>query len=69
MAEYPRLFDDDNKEVARARYLKNLDKIHHKALFDSLNESLDIERPFGLWGTPFPWKTSHKNTGPRQWDT
>lgn len=32
--------------------------IHHKALFDSINEMLDHERPYGVWGKPFPWKKS-----------
>jgi hypothetical protein len=30
--------------------------VHHKAIFDALNEMLDFERPFGIWGKPFPWK-------------
>lgn len=30
--------------------------IHNKAIFDALNEYLDLLRPFGLWGKPFPWK-------------
>lgn len=36
--------------------MKNVLHIHHKALFDALNEYLDILRPFGIWGQPFPWK-------------
>lgn len=34
--------------------------VHHKAIFDSLNEILDFERPFGIWGKPFPWKKKTK---------
>jgi len=38
--------------------LKNVLHIHNKALFDALNEFLDQQRPFGIWGKPFPWKKS-----------
>lgn len=34
--------------------------IHNKAIFDCVNESLDQERPYGLWGKPFPWKKAIK---------
>lgn len=61
VVEYPRFYDDDTKEQSRRKFLKSIDHIHHKALFDSLNESLDAERPYGIWGLPFPWKTTHKN--------
>lgn len=30
--------------------------IHIKAIFDSLNETIDKFRPYGLIGEPFPWK-------------
>ena len=42
------------------KFLKDIIHIHNKAIFDCLNENLDMERPFGMWGTPFPWKTAHK---------
>ena len=32
--------------------------IHNKALFDAMNEYLDLLRPYGVWGKPFPWKNS-----------
>lgn len=31
--------------------------IHIKSIFDSLNETLDKYRPYGLIGEPFPWKS------------
>jgi hypothetical protein len=40
--------------------------IHNKALFDSLNEFLDHERPYGIWGKPFPWKNT--SSFPRDYD-
>jgi hypothetical protein len=39
-------------------FLKTALHINNKALFDSLNEMLDHERPYGVWGKPFPWKKS-----------
>ena len=57
---YPRYYEDEVKEHSRVKFLKSVDHIHHKAVFDGLNEWLDIERPFGIWGKPFPWKTSSK---------
>ena len=57
---YPKYYDDEAKEASRIKFLKSVDHIHHKALFDSLNEWLDAERPFGIWGKPFPWRTSYK---------
>ncbi len=36
--------------------MRNCTHIHHKAIFDCLNENLDYFRSFGLWGKPFAWK-------------
>lgn len=54
--EFETYYDDPDKEEARIGFLKTILHIHNRALFDSLNEFLDQERPFGIWGTPFPWK-------------
>ena len=40
--------------------MKNAIHIHNKAIFDALNETLDKERPFGVWGEPFSWKKTAK---------
>lgn len=40
--------------------MKNAIHIHNKAIFDALNETLDKERPFGVWGEPFQWKNIAK---------
>ena len=36
--------------------------IHTKAIFDSINETIDKYRPYGLIGQPFPWKAHLKPT-------
>jgi hypothetical protein len=54
--EFEEYYDDPDKEEARINFLKTILHIHNKALFDSLNEFMDHERPFGIWGKPFPWK-------------
>lgn len=51
-----RYYDDDEREVNRLSFLKTALNINNKALFDCLNEMLDHERPYGVWGKPFPWK-------------
>lgn len=51
-----RYYDDDEREESRVSFLKTALHIHNKALFDSVNEMLDHERPYGVWGKPFPWK-------------
>ncbi len=54
--EFEAYFQDEERESQRVEFLKNVLHIHNKAIFDALNQSLDHERPFGLWGVPFPWK-------------
>jgi len=41
-----------------------LEHIHNKMIFDSLNEILDSFRPYGLVGQPYPWKISIKSNSP-----
>jgi hypothetical protein len=60
--EFEEYYDDPDKEEARINFLKTILHIHNKALFDSLNEFMDHERPFGIWGKPFPWKKSSSFT-------
>lgn len=47
---------DEEREAKRVEFLRNVLHIHNKAIFDALNEYLDLLRPFGVWGKPFPWK-------------
>jgi hypothetical protein len=46
-------------------FLKNAIHIHNKSIFDALNESLDKQRPYGVWGEPFSWKKTAKFFHPR----
>lgn len=32
----------------------------HRAIFESLNESLDAERPYGIFGKPYLWSQSSR---------
>ena len=49
-------FSNPKKEESRRAFLKSVSYVHHKAIFDCLNEFLDYERAYGIWGKPFPWK-------------
>lgn len=35
----------------------NNEHIHHKAIFDAMNQSLDKFRPYGFKGVPPPWSS------------
>jgi hypothetical protein len=39
--EFEKYYDDEEKEKKRRIFLKNAIHIHNKAIFDSLNETLD----------------------------
>ena len=38
------------------KFRKGMEHIHNRMLFESFNEALDSMRPFGLKGSPFPWR-------------
>ena len=40
---------------SHAEKLNKAQNIHHKAIFDALNEALDMERPYKYKGQPTPW--------------
>ena len=42
-------------ENAMFMFLCNINHVHHKAIFDSINQALDNYRPYGLDREPFPW--------------
>lgn len=42
----------------RTDFLSDLEIIHNKSLFDSLNEALDFYRPYSINGVPYPWRPS-----------
>lgn len=54
--KYEKHVMDEEKEQQRQEYLRSLNKIFYRSLFDCLNECLDFERNFGPFGKPFPWK-------------
>lgn len=58
--QFEKYYEDEEKEKKRRIFLKNAIHIHNKAIFDALNETLDRERPFGVWGEPFSWKKAAK---------
>ena len=35
--------------------LSESDHIHNKAIFDAVNEALNMVRPYGRFGEPMPW--------------
>jgi len=37
--------------------LSESDHIHNKAIFDAVNESLNMVRPYGKFGEPMPWSS------------
>ena len=39
-------------------FLKECEFIHNKAVYDSVNECLNLMRPYGLNGEPLPWSCS-----------
>ncbi len=42
--------------MSKPDFLKELEHIHNKVIFDAFSEALDAFRVFGLKGRPFPWK-------------
>ena len=39
---------------------ENIRNIHHYALFEALNDALDLERPYRTKGKPMPWSTNSR---------
>lgn len=58
MKELPfcRYYESEEKDTQRVNFLRNCTHIHHKAIYDCLNENLDYLRVYGIWGKPFLWK-------------
>ena len=48
----------DPRKKQRNEFIKGLNKVFFRSLFDGFNECLDYERNFGQFGKPFPWKSS-----------
>jgi len=37
--------------------ISEADHIHNKAIFDAVNEGMNMVRPFGTAGEPMPWQS------------
>lgn len=48
------------KEPGRNPMLGEFEQIHNKAVFDSVNEALNLIRPYGLNGEPMPWSRQQR---------
>ena len=35
--------------------ISEADHIHNKAIFDAVNEAMNLARPYGVMGEPMPW--------------
>jgi len=40
--------------------LRECEQIHNKAIFDSVNEALNLIRPYGITGEPLPWSLQQR---------
>ncbi len=48
--------EEDEKERSQSQQLVDeCEHIHNKAIFDAVNEALNLIRPYGLSGLPMPW--------------
>eukprot|EP01022_Parablepharisma_sp_SALTPOND_P025576 TRINITY_DN59_c0_g3_i1.p1 TRINITY_DN59_c0_g3~~TRINITY_DN59_c0_g3_i1.p1 ORF type:complete len:1605 (+),score=215.77 TRINITY_DN59_c0_g3_i1:8435-13249(+) len=50
--------EDTSKEEEESQQLiEECEHIHNKAIFDAVNEALNLIRPYGMHGQPMPWST------------
>eukprot|EP01022_Parablepharisma_sp_SALTPOND_P008255 TRINITY_DN135481_c1_g1_i1.p1 TRINITY_DN135481_c1_g1~~TRINITY_DN135481_c1_g1_i1.p1 ORF type:complete len:1305 (-),score=205.58 TRINITY_DN135481_c1_g1_i1:1848-5762(-) len=49
---------EEQKNTTKA--LAEFEQIHNKAVFDSVNEALNLIRPYGLNGEPMPWSLQQR---------
>lgn len=54
MANTENLVQDENL----SELLSESDHIHNKAIFDAVNEALNLYRPYGPHGEPMPWSNN-----------
>jgi hypothetical protein len=45
--------------VELGEMISEADHIHNKAIFDAVNEAMNLSRPYGVVGEPAPWATSY----------
>ena len=39
--------------------ISEADHIHNKAIFDAVNEAMNLARPYGINGEPAPWVNNY----------
>ena len=40
--------------------ISEADHIHNKAIFDCVNEAMNLVRPYGIQGEPMPWSSLNR---------
>ena len=50
--------EDSDQLTVSQEEMENINNVHHYALFESLNEALDVARPYQNKGEPMPWSKS-----------
>lgn len=46
--------------ITQKKTLEECEHIHNKAVFDAVNEALNLIRPYGLNGEPMPWSSQQR---------
>jgi hypothetical protein len=47
--------EEEINEEELTEMISEADHIHNKAIFDSVNEAMNMARPYGAAGEPMPW--------------
>jgi hypothetical protein len=47
--------EEEINEEELAEMISEADHIHNKAIFDCVNEAMNMVRPYSLQGEPMPW--------------
>lgn len=50
--------EDSDQLTVSQEEMENINNVHHYSIFESLNEALDISRPYQNKGEPMPWSKS-----------
>ena len=50
--------EDSDQLTVSQEEMENINNVHHYSLFESLNEALDVARPYQNKGAPMPWSKS-----------
>ena len=58
--EKEKKYDTCDSSPNTIKTLGEYEQIHDKVIFDSVNEALNLIRPYGLNGEPFPWSAQQR---------